>query len=384
MLNLLIVEPDDTQSEIYELALSDSFNISKVKDFPSATHALKTDHQHLVICEWQIEQQTADSLGALVDEGDQFSEPIIIVVTEEKSEVAMTKAFQGGISYYFTKPYKVIQFTENILALKKNIEAIHGVKKAVSESQEVTQTALSQASIYGIGMDLAASISSAGDSRSIAKRILLTLAGSGIHCALSLRSENHTEYFDTDLTPCDETTEKVFNVLHDKGRIYRFGRRIMLNDGDVSLLVKHITDNDTVIYDCILDMGAKLITSINTQHVKLLQQKALYDTYSDMQVVLGKLNENVINLSKEMRTIVDTVSAKIHLSFHELELTEVQENFFVDLIEKELESRANNEGMADLDTLLSAVTIRLKTKIDEFAIPAEQEEGNHHQSIEFF
>ncbi|MCW8108165.1 response regulator [Alteromonas ponticola] len=371
MFNLLIVEPDDTQAEIYELALSEHFNLSRVEDFTTAIKVLKATHHQLVICEWQIAQQTADQLGQCVVEKGQFSEPIIIVVAKEDSEDAMAQAFQGGVSYYFTKPYKIIQFTENILALKKGIEAIHGATQQAFDFQEATQSALNQASVYGIGMDLAASVSKATDSQSIAEKVLPTLAESGIHCALALRSESQVEYFDTHLEPCDETTENVFKVLHDKGRIYRFGRRIMLNEKDVSLLIKNIRATDPEVFDSVLDMGAKLITAISTQHVKLLQQQALFDTHSDMQVVLDKLNENVLSLSKEMRTILETVSSKIHSSFHDLGLTESQENFFLELIEKELETRANHEGMADLDTLLNAVTFRLKAKIDELAIAAD-------------
>ncbi len=131
-------------------------------------------------------------------------------------------------------------------------------------------------------------------------------------------------------------------------------------------------------------MGAKLITSIKTQPINFMRQLVLYDTHSDTQVVLNKLNENVINLCNGMRTIVGTVSEIIHFIFHELEITEVHENVCFELIGKELESRANNEGMVDLDALLDAVTFRLKSKIDEFAVPLVQQGDGHYQIIEFF
>lgn len=317
-----------------------------------------------------------------MDVNNAYATPVVVVVSDEQDDETIRDAFNAGVSHYITKPYNIISFTETITGIKSQLERVSKMAQDTADSREVAKTALSQAAIYGNGMEIIAALNNCSDLESMAKATLSTLQSHGIHCAVQYRDEVVTS-FDTDLSPCDPTMEKVFEVLHDQGRIYRFGRRLMLNDEHVSLLVKHVAGDDPVLHDAILDMGAKLIPAMNARFISLLQQQALEQTHGQIDDVLEKLRDTIGVMANEKKRIVESVTQKIEESFHQLAMTEEQEAFFLKLIEQELTLDSENDGIEDIDVLLKALSSRLAQRLEATKIK-EEAPVNDFLDVELF
>ena len=383
-MQLLVIESDPTQAEIYELSLAEHFSITTVPNFSEAKAQLQNNTFHVVISDWTIGDSHLSAISDVTEQTGPGSLPVLVVVTEDSRESSMIEAFNNGVSYYITKPYKVIQFTEMIVSLKTQLTIIDQMRHDNEQITATTRTAISQSAIYGSGMEIISKLNSARNESDMAKLILRALRLNGIHCAMAFYSGDKTLCLDTDLAPCDETVEKVFSVLRDQGRIYRFGRRLMINDENVSLLVKHVTNDDNILHDAILDMGAKLVPAINTRYVSLMQEQALLDTHNDIQHALKRMHENVLNLSKEKREIIQSVSVAIQQSFHSLEMSEAQEQFFIDLVEKELQAREENSDLIDLDAMMSGISARLTERVASLTESQEDEPPSEYLDVEFF
>ena len=380
-MKLLIVEQDATQREVYTLSLEDEFEILTAKDVTGAQKIMNEHNVGIVLSSWNIGDETA-ALFCKGGDKKQKSLPVIMVVSSRNDDETMREAFNAGVSHFFIKPYNVISFTETVINAKHQILTLAQMEKDNLKTRETTKTALSQAAIYGTGMEIVSSLNHCDSVESMAKKVLNTLRLNGVHCALQFRGDNGVETVDTDLKPCDDVTSKVFKVLHDQGRIYRFGRRLMLNDDSVSLLVKNIAKDDPVLYDAILDMGAKLIPAVEARFKNLQQQQTLIKLNTDVNNVIDKVQTCFRRLNAEKREIIQGVSTQIRASFHELEMTEVQESFFMTLIEKELESREDDQELISIDALLTAISQQLKLRIEEFMHTEIEEE--EYLDVEFF
>lgn len=380
-MKLLIVEQDATQREVYTLSLEDEFEILTAKDVTGAQEIMNEHNVGIVLSSWNIGDETA-ALFCKGGDKKQKSLPVIMVVSSRNDDETMREAFNAGVSHFFIKPYNVISFTETVINAKHQILTLAQMEKDNLKTRETTKTALSQAAIYGTGMEIVSSLNHCDSVESMAKKVLNTLRLNGVHCALQFRGDNGVETVDTDLKPCDDVTSKVFKVLHDQGRIYRFGRRLMLNDDSVSLLVKNIAKDDPVLYDAILDMGAKLIPAVEARFKNLQQQQTLIKLNTDVNNVIDKVQTCFRRLNAEKREIIQGVSTQIRASFHELEMTEVQESFFMTLIEKELESREDDQELISIDALLTAISQQLKLRIEEFMHTEIEEE--EYLDVEFF
>lgn len=380
-MKLLIVEQDATQREVYTLSLEDEFEILTSKDVTGAQKIMNEHNVGIVLSSWNIGDETA-ALFCKGGDKKQKSLPVIMVVSSRNDDETIREAFNAGVSHFFIKPYNVISFTETVINAKHQILTLAQMEKDNLKTRETTKTALSQAAIYGTGMEIVSSLNHCDSVESMAKKVLNTLRLNGVHCALQFRGDNSVETVDTDLKPCDDVTSKVFKVLHDQGRIYRFGRRLMLNDESVSLLVKNIAKDDPVLYDAILDMGAKLIPAVEARFKNLQQQQTLIKLNTDVNNVIDKVQACFRRLNAEKREIIQGVSTQIRASFHELEMTEEQESFFMTLIEKELESREDDQELISIDALLTAISQQLKLRIEEFMHTEIEEE--EYLDVEFF
>lgn len=380
-MKLLIVEQDATQLEVYTLSLEEEFEIHIASNVNEALKILQSEDVGIVLTSWFIGDETAAVFCNSTNDKTKAL-PVVTVVSSRADDETIREAFNAGVSHYFIKPYNVISFFETIVNAKHQILTLAQMEKDNLKTRETTKTALSQAAIYGTGMEIVSSLNQCDSVESMAKKVLNTLRLNGVHCALQFRGDSSVETIDTDLTPCDDVTLKVFKVLHDQGRIYRFGRRLMLNDDSVSLLVKNIANDDPVLYDAILDMGAKLVPAVEARFQNLQQQKTLINLNADVNNVLDKVQACFRRLNAEKREIIQGVSAQIRTSFHELEMTEAQESFFMNLIEKELESREDDQELISIDKLLTEISKQLKARVEEFSHSEPDEE--EYLDVEFF
>lgn len=381
-MELLIIEQDATQAEIYDLAFGDDFTIFVVDNMRSALEVLEHHQIKIVVSDWQIGDHKASIFCDQMDVNNASATPVVVVVSNDQDDETIRDAFNAGVSHYITKPYNIISFTETITGIKAQLERVSKMEQDTADSREVAKTALSQAAIYGNGMEIIAALNNCTDLASMARVTLSTLQSNGIQCAVQYRDDVATS-FDTDLSPCDPTTEKVFDVLHDQGRIYRFGRRLMLNDEHVSLLVKHVTGDDPVLHDAILDMGAKLVPAMNARYIALLQQQALEHTHVQIDDVVEKLTDTIRCMAGEKKRIVDAVTKKIEESFHQLAMTEEQEAFFLKLIEQELTLDSESDGIENIDILLKALSSRLAERL-ESTQTKEEVPVNDYLDVELF
>ena len=390
-MDLLIVEDDSTQIEIYQLAFGESFTVHVASSITAAVEIIKTHSISIVICEWQIETTATSTLFEQIDTSHPMSLPVVIVVSDCADDEEMRKAFSAGASHYITKPYNIISFTETVLGVKHQIEIVRQMHKDNVNTREADQKAMSQAAIYGTGMEIISALNGCYDINSMSKTLLTTLRFNGVHAAIQYRDDDTVTSFDIDMTLCDETTEKVFSVLHSQGRIYRFGKRLMLNDTNVSLLIKRVARDDPIIHDAILDMGAKLVPAINARFNSLRQQQALNAAHRDVEIAVTQIKNAIVDKAKEKAQVVKRVSEAIESSFHLLGLSEIQEAFFIKLIEKELDECDENQDISVIDETLQGVRARLAPQVDEVGTSYQDANSNEasedppmYQDVEFF
>ena len=95
--------------------------------------------------------------------------------------------------------------------------------------------------------------------------------------------------------------------------------------------------------------------------------------------------------AKEKAQAVKRVSEAIESSFHLLGLSEIQEAFFIKLIEKELDECDENQDISAIDDTLQGVLACLAPQVDEVGISHQDASSNEasedppmYQDVEFF
>lgn len=364
MLNVLLVDNDDTQLEIYSLALNSYFNVQACHNFIDAQSIIEQEDIHIVLCEWSINGINAGQLQPLLKREKNYTFPVVVVVSEDNSESSMVAAFNSGATFYFTKPYMVVQFTENLLTLKNQIETYRTFESQVKSSEAQTRSAMSEKSVYEMGMGLLASLTEDEQVDDVARRILRGLRLHGIHGAIQFRVQQKVFTFDTDMTEGDENLQGVFSVLQKQGAVYCFGQRVMFNNGNVSLLIKHIANEFEQKRESVISMLSTMMPIVANIVDKITQHSALYTTYSDFSHVQQRLNSSVNRSHVNKEDIMVEVREKLQDAIIDLDLSATQEQWIAELVEQTLnDAMGNTEQLGDVGALMLGVSERLQKRL---------------------
>lgn len=364
MLNVLLVDNDETQLEIYSLALSPHFNVQSCQNFIEAQSIIEQDDIHIVLCEWSINGINASQLQPLLRREKSYTFPVVVVVSEDSTESSMVAAFNGGATFYFTKPYKVVQFTENLLTLKNQIETYNRFEKQVKSSEEQTRSAISDKSIYEMGMGLVSAVAEDDRVDDVARRLLRGLRLYGIHGSIQFRHHKQVHTFDTDMTEGDENLQGVFSVLQKQGAVYCFGQRVMFNYGNASLLVKHIANENEHKRESIINMLSNMMPIVATMTDKITQHSALYTTYSDFSHVQQRLNSSVNRRHVVKQDLLLTVKEKLQEAALDFDFSPSEEEWISQLVEDTIEEAlGNTEQLGDVCALMLGVSERLEKRL---------------------
>lgn len=305
--------------------------------------------------------------------------PSVVVVSGDTSDSLVKNAYELGISDYIGKPFNLVTFRERIIRFAHDIEAIRALRQKDREIESLAQTAMKQAASYGRALELVAKLNDCETPEEIMHSVAKNMLNQDLKIAIQLRSEHGVYSYDVDTKTCSSIELQIFDVLKNHGRIYHFGRRTIFNDTHVSILYKNMPYEGTLSFDAILDVAAKLILAINSRFLSIIQQNSLISTRSRLQSVLGLVTEGIHSVERERRELIEQVELKIGLSFHELDMTEEQEQFFVKLIETEIRSRGENTNLQHLEKLITHC-------VDEMVLlqpskKASQAIGNDSSSI---
>lgn len=391
-MKLLLVENDDVQAEIYHLSLSESFDISTTHSFEAAQQALATSNFDIIVCNWEIDNLNATCLAANTHRDDPLITPIIVVVSEDNRESSMIQAYNGGVSYYITKPYKVIQFTETLFALKHQLLTVRQMRADNQQKAADTLSAKTDSALYELGISILAETVKARSIPDIAKATINAFRLNGVQVAMEFRDGSRPVHFDTNLLPCDDTTVKVFSVLRRQGSTYRFGRRTLFNSADVSLLIKHVADKSGGAHDTLLSMCKMLVPAINQQVMALMKDSALAKTHQDLLHFSSHLND--ANTSAERQklagaerlaiNIVEALNADLNVSYPLSRMLEI--------VESALETTNGNgdksASLKDLVNLCTGIEERLKDRMLDMGVKADtlvlESDDEDYRDLEFF
>ncbi|MDT0595269.1 response regulator [Glaciecola petra] len=335
--NILLIEEDKISREVLQLMLAQKFSLKVVEDLHTAEAEILADEYDIIIMDVQTKAYDGLSLCKLISSQSMSSPPLVIAIGETSKEDDIRDIFAAGAYDYFVKPYNVVLFFESLQRIVATLNNYQALEKNDQDSRDVLGVAMSQASYYGFAFDLLSEINHSKSIESLAQTVLNGLSSRGIHCALQITdTQGNISTFEENKDVVGERTLQVFSVVRDQGRVFRFGRRLVFNDDHASLFVKSMSDMGDTAYDCVLDIGAKLIPCIEEQIFSIGEHLLLTELQTETKNIVQELHTALTLQTDKTDKIIQNVAGNINTSFDKLELTEAQEQFFLKLIETEL------------------------------------------------
>jgi CheY-like chemotaxis protein len=355
-IRLLVIDDDEISRELLQLMLEDQFSLTLLDNPEEARSRLFSEDFDIILLDVSSPKINGKNLCKSLG-GDSFDEtPIVIGMGQDLTDDAIREVFEAGAYDFFVKPYNVVLFHESMQRLASHIRGLRTLSESDKRVKSTLITAISEASFYGSALSLMTDISRATSIRSLSNAVLYSLSQLGVHCAIQLTTESGEVFtFEEDSDVVGERTIQVFNIIRNQGDAFRFGRRLVFNAENVSLLVKSTDEKSEQLYNCIADICAKLVPAIQRQLDYIGEHAVIIEMQRDMQDIIQKLHAALTEQVGNNHRLVDNITGQINLSIDRLELTEQQELYFLNLVESELTIESSEGKIQELENLATKI-----------------------------
>ena len=384
---ILLAEDELNLLAMMENMLSPHFDVVSASDGQQAKKYIENEEFLFLIIDIHLPKITGLELCQTIVDSDKICKPHIVILSGDSSEETIRSAYALNVDDYIIKPITTLAFVQRMQRLERDILEYANIEDLRQQTLNMAEVAMQQASEYGNALELITRLNSMTDPYRLAREVAVYLKRSGFYSTIQLRSESTQVNFDIDLGQCSDVEIKVFKVLHQHGRIYSFGRRTIFNDEHVSILVKNMPQQSSHSYGMLVDITAKIIPTINSRFISLCSEQAINTSISVLSGAMGMIRRGITAMEQEKREIIAAVIGKISDSFHKLELTEEQEQYFINLIENQLEKKEVSDEFLNVQDTLESCLASVKaaqnmSQSNNFA----REEGaqSDYQDVELF
>lgn len=383
---VLIADDDEHLRDLLNLMFQDSFDLQFAETAGQTLDLIKQNTFQFVILDIHLPDKTGLDVCRSVNELPKEKRPHIVILSADSDDAVVKEAYELGVGDYIVKPFNVTAFYERLIRFSQDIEKITALEEQDATIQSMTETVMKQAASYGNGLELISRLNTCHDAKSLCDAVLQNFLSQGFHCAVQVRTPDEVMSFDVDVSECSDIELQIFELLRNKGRIYNFGKRCIFNDEHVSILIKNMPHQGTQTYDSMVDVAAKLIPAINTRFISICEHNSLVKAKNSLSQALAMLSEGVNEMEMEKRQLMENIEMQIGLSFHQLDLDEQQESFFLNMIEREIRTREESGKLDRIQGVISNCVDSIKImEHDEEEKPEQQQPGGSNtDDVELF
>lgn len=270
----------------------------------------------------------------------------IFIISSDDSISTRIQSFEIGADDFIAKPFEVSELNSRILRTIEYVEQQHKLKQLKQEGDEtrkMANIAMAQASQYSYIMNFFKLLNHCQNSEQIASLFFEAMNFFNLSASIKITFKL-IKHFDNALADISPIEKNIYEVLEDHGRIYEFGKRILINGRNVSFLVKNLPQDEHEAGQA-RDFLAALVEGIESKIDELEVQSAIVDATADLSQAIAKINSNLSQHSNTINEIMNNMIADISGSYHKLDLNDEQEAYFTDMVEKGSAQMNITEGL---------------------------------------
>ena len=308
--------------------------------------------------------------------------PPLIFISGDDTEQNVISCFDKGADDFIPKPFSPEQVLGKVEALLKYRAMITNLQLQSDELNELVSTSMSQASSYGALLHMVKQLNHCDSEQEIADTVFKFLASQGLVSAIYFVNNHSSQCFDQKSRICSPIVREVFELAHNKRRIYKLGNRLLTSDQHCSLLIMNPPEESAEEYGIFIDVAAVLIEALEARYLGYLRERELSQLHDELSALILDLHRSVEDVRVRKQRLIDDIVLRISLSFHQLELTEAQEEYFSRMLEDTVMTHDDNNNV--IMTLQQQLG-RLVQEINELVKPAKQDSAEvGHEDIELF
>lgn len=372
--NILIIDDERSAGKLMKAALSINSNCEVVDCAEQAIEKLKTFIPHVIVMDIHMPGIDGYDLCKTLKRQESFQNTGILFISGDNTLEKRLQAFDVGGDDFIAKPFEVRELQRKTARLAEFVMQRQSLVKQEEESRKVAIESMQLASEYGNVMAFFKEMYQAQNIDSIVQLFFRAMQKFELKTSIMVNIE-WPMYFDSTHDRISPIEHSVYELLTGKGRLYQFGKRMILNDKYVSFIVKNMPDDET-LSGHIRDYCAALIEGMSARIETIKKQLALKKIIDNLQNETDCIDSYLELLKNQNEKTLQDISHEISHSFHFLDLNEEQEDTLSKIIERQLDK---NESVSDQLMVLKNKLITMK---DEATLASQGFEQPHKRNVD--
>lgn len=261
----------------------------------------------------------------------------VIFISGADNKEQRLKAFSAGGDDFIAKPISVGELLAKLRNLRKFQESKENLFEQEAMARDMAFQSMTEASQYGSILRFFKDSFQCRNQSQLVTLFYQLMADLQLSACIQLRTTTKKYSFRSPNQQCSPMEENLFEMLSDSGRLYHFKSRTMVNDKHVSMLIKNMPVEDEVTYGRYNDLIAALIEGLESKWSELIKDDSTSELVINIDQVLMSLRGKFDQFEKETHDVIDMLILDVRSSLHVLDLSEEQENYLIDMIEKGVE-----------------------------------------------
>ncbi len=357
---IFVIEDDKNYLDIYDQALNSQFNLLSFTNAKDALEKFKVVQPKTILLDLNLPDLNGiEFCATLFDKYCSPEDIDIIFVTGEVDPKFKLMAFDVGASDYLTKPFEI---KELVYKVKSSIERKLKEELLASEaleSKKLINTTMEQASQYSQVMSFFKNLAMCKNTEEVAQTFFESMEYFGVVSSLHVKLPTDS-YFRQDGSPITPIEKEVYDLLQSKGRLYEFSNRIIVNDAHLSFIIKN-PPKDPNKMGQLRDYTAAMVEGLEAKVLEIYAQSSMQNAILDLASNISELKTGVNQHNKLINAVMSNMMMEIAGSYHELEMTEIQEAFLNKLIETGSEELSHAEDvLVEIMAKLEALKVQME------------------------
>jgi len=342
-ISVLIIEDDLQYQNLLLESLTEQYDIHIASNIKEADELLSSVKPEIIIADVNLPDGSGIEFCKSKLESEIMKETSIIFISGGKDFSSKFEAYEAGAMDYIEKPFSIMELIAKIKQVATYQSRRKVLAQGVDEAHSMATQSLKDAAYYGDIVQFYKNLLHCRDEQQIAQELFRFMGQKNLSTAIEFRSNNSCSNFDQQNGVCSAIEINLFELLQKNGRLFEFGKRIIVNDKHVSFLIKRMPEDEGE-QGRIRDYIAVLAEGMEARYRDILRQRVLNTVMQQLQVLAHKLLESVEKTNKD--EIMESFSLDLKMSFHVLDLSETQEQYLAQIIDDMLKRKDGTEHSA--------------------------------------
>lgn len=346
---ILIVDdsPEDIQFVIE--ALKNDYTIIVATNGKKALQMAEQDPQpDVVLLDVDMPEMNGYETCRHLKENDKCNSIDVIFISAHDTTDEKLQGYEAGGLDYIIKPVNPEEIKQKVSLAVSNNKLKKELESEKANAMQVAMGAITSTGELGVILAFLKESFSIKSQAALAKLIVDSLHSYSLTSVVQIRSSLEDCFYGSKM-PVSPLEKELLPKLSSTGRIVTHDKRLILNFGVITLLIKNmpienqdlcgrLRDNLAIL----MDGAVAMQTSIERGLLDELRNKKLKELINKTNEALPIISTEQKELKKKNMQIMDEVLNKVESSFSELTLTEEQEDKIISIIQSGVSEALDN------------------------------------------